>query len=258
MFNINIFLYTTLFDSSLKILNLKNMNIKSAFVEETYFGNWFLKSNTWKFRVLDRALDDLQRLMSKEVKIYNKVLDVGCGFGHSFQALSSRFSPDLIVGLDADPDIEKRAGETAKKCLSRVRLHGANASSMAGLPDAEFDLVFCHQTFHHIIEQEAAMAEFFRVLKPGGILLFAESTKRYIHSLQIRLLFRHPMDVQKTAEEYIGIIRNAGFDLPDERISLPFLWWSRPDCGFLEWIGFPVPNKREETLVNAVAIKPLR
>jgi len=89
-------------------------------------------------------------------------------------------------------------------------------------------------------------------------LLFAESTKRYIHSLQIRLLFRHPMDVQKTAEEYIGIIRNAGFDLPDERISLPFLWWSRPDCGFLEWIGFPVPNKREETLVNAVAIKPLR
>jgi ubiquinone/menaquinone biosynthesis C-methylase UbiE len=63
--------------------------------------------------------------------------------------------------------------------------------------------VFCHQTFHHIVEQEAAMAEFFRVLKPGRVLLFAESTRRYIHSLPIRLLFRHPMEVQKTAEEYI-------------------------------------------------------
>jgi SAM-dependent methyltransferase len=125
------------------------------------------------------------------------------------------------------------------------------------LPDAEFDLVFCHQSFHHIVEQEAAMAEFFRVLKPGGLLLFAESTRRYIHSLPIRLLFRHPMEVQKTVEEYLAIIRNAGFDLPDERLSLPYLWWSRPDLGFLEWIGIPVPKNREETLLNAVARKPI-
>ena len=64
------------------------------------------------------------------------------------------------------------------------------------------------------------------------------------------------MEVQKTADEYLAIIRGAGFDLPPERVSLPYLWWSRPDLGFFEWIGIPVPQKREETLVNAVAIKP--
>ena len=100
------------------------------------------------------------------------------------------------------------------------------------------------------------MAEFFRILKPGGVVLFAESTRRYIHSLPIRLLFRHPMDVQRTAEEYLAIIRGAGFVLPDERISMPYLWWSRPDIGIFELIGLPVPEKREETLVNAVAVKP--
>ena len=75
-------------------------------------------------------------------------------------------------------------------------------------------------------------------------------------SLPIRVLFRHPMDVQRTAPEYMEMIRQAGFELPDANISTPYLWWSRPDVGFWEWVGRPVPNQREETMVNAVAYKP--
>lgn len=231
------------------------MNSHTIFIEETRFGNWFLRSSTWKVHVLRRALNELKPYMPNNEERYARILDVGCGYGHSFAELAGRFAPELIVGLDADPALEHRARAAADACAVPVRLHHANASATA-LPDNEFDMIFCHQTFHHIVDQEAAMAEFFRVLKPGGVLLFAESTRRYIHSLQIRLLFRHPMEVQKTAEEYVEIIRNAGFDLPDSRIGLPYLWWSRPDMGFLEWIGVSVPQKREETLVNAVAIKP--
>jgi ubiquinone/menaquinone biosynthesis C-methylase UbiE len=231
------------------------MYASARFIEESRFGNWFLNTDTWRLRVLCRALDDMQRLMPAGNGRYPRVLDVGCGFGHSFAELARRFSPDLILGLDADPAIAERAGGSAANCVCKVRLHAAYAAHM-GLPDADFHLVFCHQTFHHIVEQEAAMAEFYRVLKPGGVLLFAESTRRYIHSLPIRLLFRHPMDVQKTAEEYIALVRAAGFYLPGERISLPYLWWSRPDLGFFERIGVPVPQQREETLVNAVAVKP--
>jgi ubiquinone/menaquinone biosynthesis C-methylase UbiE len=233
------------------------MNTTSPFIEETQFGNWFLKTDVWRVSVLCRALNDLERLTpTNSIPNRPRIVDVGCGFGHSFGELAKRFSPESILGVDADPGLFERADDAAKRCVSKVKLHAANAARM-DLPDAEFDVVFCHQTFHHIVEQEAAMAEFFRILKPGGVLLFAESTKRYIHSLPIRLLFRHPMEVQKTAEEYLAIIRAAGFKLPDERISTPYFWWSRPDIGFLEWIGLSVPEKREETLVNAVAIKPL-
>ncbi|MES2947873.1 MAG: class I SAM-dependent methyltransferase [Pseudomonadota bacterium] len=228
----------------------------ASFVEETSFGNWFLKTKVWKRSVLVRALDDLQRLiLPQAVAAQPRVVDVGCGFGHSFAELAQRFSPSVIVGLDADPGLQERAGEEARACPCEVQLKEANAAR-TGLPDAEFDIVFCHQTFHHIVEQEAAMAEFYRILKPGGVLLFAESTKYYIHSLQIRLLFRHPMEVQKTADEYIAIVRDAGFNVPDNKISLPYLWWSRPDIGALEWMGFKVPTKRNETLVNLVAVKP--
>lgn len=227
---------------------------RQAFVEETSFGNWFLRTATWKVHVMRRALNDLEGLLP-EGQHYERILDVGCGFGHSFAELSKRFQPKLIVGMDPDPGLHQRASAEAKACPSPVELHADNASAMSW-PDHHFDMVFCHQTFHHIVAQQEAMAEFLRVLKPGGVLLFAESTRKYIHSLPIRLLFRHPMDVQRTAPEYVAMIRQAGFDLPDARISTPYLWWSRPDIGFLEWIGRPVPEEREETLVNAVAIKP--
>jgi ubiquinone/menaquinone biosynthesis C-methylase UbiE len=157
--------------------------------------------------------------------------------------------------MDADPHLRERAGPQVGDCTCPVELKVANASKIPW-PDGHFDMVFCHQTFHHIVAQQEAMAEFFRVLSPGGVLLFAESTRRYIHSLPIRLLFRHPMDVQRTAPEYIAMIRQAGFDLRNGRISTPYLWWSRPDIGLFEWVGLPVPEKREETLINAVAVKP--
>jgi len=235
-------------------MNQHNRNHIDAFVKETRFGNWFLSTHQWKVSVLNRALNDLERLMPIG-STCDKILDIGCGFGHSFEALASCFRPQLIVGCDPVDGLKERAGSNANSCSCLVELCRDNAAKMS-FPNVSFDVIFCHQTFHHIVAQEEAMVEFFRVLKPGGVLLFSESTRAYIHSLPIRLLFRHPMHVQRKYEEYVAMIRSAGFDLPDSRISTPYLWWSRPDIGFLEWIGRPVPQKREETMVNALAIKP--
>ena len=97
------------------------------------------------------------------------------------------------------------AANAARACRDKLAdidvLHGDCAQ--LPLPDASADIVFCHQTFHHLVEQDRALAEFRRVLKPGGILLFAESTDAYIKSWVIRLLFRHPMHVQKSANGYL-------------------------------------------------------
>jgi ubiquinone/menaquinone biosynthesis C-methylase UbiE len=164
-----------------------------------------------------------------------------------------------MLGLDADPHSLSLSEAEAGREGIRVELHAADCAKIP-LPDDSIDIVFCHQTFHHLVEQERALAEFWRVLKPGGLLLFAESTKAYIDTWVIRWFFRHPMEVQKSAEEYLDMLRKQGFAFGVQNVSFPYLWWSRSrDFGLLERWGLrapPPPGQREETLVNAVARKP--
>jgi SAM-dependent methyltransferase len=133
----------------------------------------------------------------------------------------------------------------------------ANITSLGDI--GPFDALYSSHCLEHLYPHQVpvALAEFLRVLKPGGVLLFAESTKRYIHSWIIRALFRHPMEVQRTAEEYLAMVRAAGFVVPESSISYPYLWWSRGDLGILErWFGVAPRKDREETLLNLVAVKP--
>src|SRR5262249_11804420 len=115
-------------------------------------------------------------------------------------------------------------------------------------------MIFCHQAFHHLTDPENAAHELHRVLRPGGVLLFAESCAPFIRSLRVRMLFRHPLDVQRTAGEYLGLLRSTGFIFADENVSTAYPWWSRRDLGLLEW-GRLAPRRRRETVLNVVAFK---
>ena len=225
-------------------------------VHESSFGKWFLNTETWVTRVIQVAINDLLTCMDNPNQPVTTILDVGVGFGKSLWNLDQTFNPDKIIGLDVDPEVLNRAEREARHCHANVELIECNAAHIA-LPDNSVDMLFCHQTFHHIVDQESAIKEFYRVLKPGGRLLFAESTRKYIHSWIIKWLFRHPMDVQKTAEEYLQLIRATGFSCRDRNVSYPYLWWSRSDLGIMErWFKRPIPRNKEETLINLVATKP--
>ena len=233
--------------------------LSDHYVEETRFGLWFLRSQIWQHYVLRLAIDDLRSLFSEALPVSPVLLDAGCGQGKSFSLLRQAFAPARLIGVDADPHSLEQSREEAVRQGMAVELIGGDCASL-DLPDASIDLLFCHQTFHHLVEQEQALAEFYRVLKPGGYLLFAESTEAYIDTWVIRWLFRHTMHVQKSAAQYLQMIRQQGFEFTEKNLSYPYLWWSRAkDFGLLELLGVCKPKpfgQREETLVNVVARKP--
>jgi ubiquinone/menaquinone biosynthesis C-methylase UbiE len=226
------------------------------FVPETRVGFWFLGTQTWETRVIRVALADLMRLVPEDgLPRRPVVLDVGCGQGKSFRPLEETFAPQTIIAIDIEPECLQRAAAEVQGMTVDLRRGDLSALELA---DESVDVVFCHQSFHHLTRQRQALAEFYRVLKPGGLFFFAESTRAYICSWIIRLLFRHPMEAQHSADEYIAMIRAQGFEVAPERCSFPYLWWSRSDLGLLERIGVPPPRPgaREETLINLVAVKP--
>ncbi|QEI07635.1 class I SAM-dependent methyltransferase [Pigmentiphaga aceris] len=234
----------------------------SNYVPETSFGVWFLRTHVWQHHVLRVAIEDLDKLamrLNDGPLRGGTLLDVGCGQGKSLGLLTRKFKPDTLIGLDSHGESLAEAQQEIDRQKLSARLIEGDCTQIA-LPDNSIDVLFCHQTFHHLVDQQTALNEFYRVLKPGGVLLFAESTKAYIDTWVIRLLFRHPMEVQKSAEEYLAMMRNMGFAFDAAHVSYPYLWWSRSsDFGLLERFGLrapPPPGKREETLVNLAARKP--
>jgi hypothetical protein len=55
------------------------------------------------------------------------------------------------------------------------------------------------------------------------------------------------------------VIKNAGFGVDEAQLSYPHLWWSREDLGIMQnGFGRKPAEKREETLINLIASKPVK
>lgn len=135
---------------------------------EAYFGD---ERDFWWNR-------DFLELMAKRwrLKSVNSALDVGCGVGHWGQLLSGFLSDNCgMTGIDAEAKWVEEAAKRAEKIQGRCKFNYVHANAQS-LPFADntFDLVTCQTVLIHLREPLAAVKEFIRVLKPGGLVAVAE------------------------------------------------------------------------------------
>ncbi|MCP2276635.1 demethylmenaquinone methyltransferase / 2-methoxy-6-polyprenyl-1,4-benzoquinol methylase [Nocardia amikacinitolerans] len=105
----------------------------------------------------------------------DRVLDIGCGPGDFVRRLAVRVGPQgEVVGRDPSPRMIAYATAHTKQPNCRFELGPAQTLDQ---PDASFDLVTCTFVMHHIPETQrrAALAHMYRVLRPGGRLLLADT-----------------------------------------------------------------------------------
>ena len=96
-----------------------------------------------------------------------RILDIGCGPGFYVSELLDEVGPGgSIVAVDASPDMLAMARH---RCGGRdnVAFRDGNAAALP-VDDGDFDAVLCVQVMEYVPDPLGALAEIYRVLRPGG------------------------------------------------------------------------------------------
>jgi demethylmenaquinone methyltransferase/2-methoxy-6-polyprenyl-1,4-benzoquinol methylase len=110
-------------------------------------------------------------------------LDVGCGVGLYALWLAEAVGPGgRVVGIEPSAERVEAARALVGPALPAPRLEFREGEATAiDCPDAAFDWVWCGDVLHHVQDTPRALAEFSRVLRPGGRVVVKES--QLLHGL---------------------------------------------------------------------------
>jgi 2-polyprenyl-3-methyl-5-hydroxy-6-metoxy-1,4-benzoquinol methylase len=103
------------------------------------------------------------------------VLDVACGAGGPTLRLA-RQTGAAVLGVDIHRDGVAAAAEQARRLglAEQARFEQVDASQPLPFAPASFDAVICIDAINHLPDRSSVLAEWARVLKPGGRVLFTD------------------------------------------------------------------------------------
>jgi SAM-dependent methyltransferase len=125
-----------------------------------------------------QVLGKLRKLLGSELDDgYERSLEIGAGTGYfSLNLLQSGVVQEATC-TDISPGMVATLTSNAARLGLAVKAVRADAESLP-FPDQSFDLVLGHAVLHHLPNLRKAFAEFHRVLRPGGRLVFAGEPSR--------------------------------------------------------------------------------
>lgn len=201
-------------------------------------------SSDWEFYPTYIAKLHAVRAYLSALPKSTRVVDAGCGEGVLVEEFKSKLD---IIGVDPNYGSEF-----------------VTTGSLLSLPfaDGSFDRALCLDVLEHLPypEQPLALAELYRVVRPGGEVLVSVPNLAHLQSrvhflLKGRLihtanLAKHPGD--RPIGEYLELAERAGFRLIDRRGIFPTVpvltRWIRRSPAKLAWLHrlltrvLPVPG----------------
>jgi SAM-dependent methyltransferase len=165
-----------------------------AVVAAGFFGAaWFMKwsSKAGKLQLRDRLL------ASVDLKGEEKVLDVGCGRGLLAVAIAKKLAKAgrvTAVDLWDQQALSGNSGDAIRDNAKResvgdkIRVEQGDARKLS-YPDSNFDLVVSNGVLHHMTDEpdrDQAVREMYRVTKPGGRILIADTFHAARHAQILR------------------------------------------------------------------------
>lgn len=139
-----------------------------------------------------------------------RALEIGCGRGVGAGIVLDRFGAATVDAFDLDHRMVQLAQKRLAPRRDRARVWTGDASAIPA-PDETYDAVFDFGILHHIPRWRDAIAEVWRVLKPGGRFYVEEVLRDLLNRPLARRLFRHPLEDRFDREEFLAGLEQVGF-----------------------------------------------
>lgn len=142
-----------------------------------------------------------------------KVLDIGCGSGHSLAYMNEQGAAELW-GIDFSKRQIDTAGETLKEF--QANLHCSAMEEDIGLPKNYFDIVYSVYAIGWTTDLESTFNLIYSYLKPGGSFLFS-----WDHPLYAHLKSENGIISLKGSYQEEGTIRYENFKGENAPVAIP-------------------------------------
>ncbi|MFC4350855.1 methyltransferase domain-containing protein [Fodinicurvata halophila] len=172
----------------------------------------------------------------------DRVLDVGCGYGALARFLARRFSCEVLATNISDRELAHGRELTAKEGLDElVSFEWADFHDLQ-YEDNSFDSYWSQEAFLHAVDKERVVEEAYRVLKPGGTLVFTDLLVRKGTPQEDRekIYDRVKSPDMWDTEDYMGALKKAGFSLAHHAD------WSENVAPTYNWVRTQLENRRKE------------
>jgi SAM-dependent methyltransferase len=127
-----------------------------------------------------QVLMKLRKVLGREAveRGWTRSLEIGSGTGYFSLNLLQAGTIREATCTDISPGMLETLRGNAERLGLAVETVETDAEQLP-FADASFDLVLGHAILHHIPDLSQAFAEFMRVLRPGGTVVFAGEPSRY-------------------------------------------------------------------------------
>jgi ubiquinone/menaquinone biosynthesis C-methylase UbiE len=148
--------------------------------------------------------------------LQGRVLEVGAGTGASFRHYPAELSE--LVAVEPEPYLRRQAEDAARETSVPVTVVDAHADDLP-FADGAFDAVVVSLVLCSVPDQQRALSEIRRVLRPGGELRFWEhvaaprGTPRRAVQQAVDLVWPHVGGGCHAARDTVAAIEAAGFTL---------------------------------------------